>query len=149
MEAILAILLGVGLTGIFTFAVLPFMLETKLVWFLAYVKNPLCRLLGFYGLRRAKRHRILLNMLNHRLNLLIMLSLTFALLTSCASPNVGPKPDVTPVAVSNTATRAEIKNTRVHIKEARARIKEAQIHEAKGDTALEKADDLINQMLKK
>jgi hypothetical protein len=71
------------------------------------------------------------------------------LLVGCASPTVGPKPNITPVAVSNTATRTSIKQTRASIQQARSRIKEAQAHEAKGNTALEKADNLLNQILKK
>ena len=71
-------------------------------------------------------------------------------LSSCATKSVvGPKPNTAPVAASNAATRASIIKTRAKIKATRDSLKEAQAHEAKGATALEKADDLLTKMLKK
>lgn len=66
--------------------------------------------------------------------------LPILLLTACASTTVGPKPDIQPVVVSNKATR-------VSIKKAKASITEAQMKEAEGDTALERAHSLLNQVL--
>lgn len=66
--------------------------------------------------------------------------LSILLLTACASTIVGPKPDIQPVVVSNKATR-------VSIKKAKASITEAQMKEAEGDTALERAHSLLNQVL--
>ena len=71
-------------------------------------------------------------------------------LSSCAVPTkVGPKPNIAPVSTANAATRARIAKTREGIKQVRSSIKESRMHAAKGATSLEKADDLLNQMLKK
>lgn len=73
---------------------------------------------------------------------LLVVTLLPCFLASCsAPPHVGPMPDARPAAVSNTATRAELKATR-------SRIKVAKAHAAQGATALEKAGNLITQMLK-
>ena len=64
-----------------------------------------------------------------------------AFLPACAmNTTVGPKPNVTPVTVSNKATRASIKK-------ARSSIKTAQMKQAEGDTALEKAHNYLSQLL--
>lgn len=76
-----------------------------------------------------------------KLNFLAVV-LTAATLISCANPQVGQKPTTAAVTTSNEATRQRVRV-------ARSKIKEAQQHEAKGATALEKADNLLNQMLKK
>jgi uncharacterized protein YcfL len=72
----------------------------------------------------------------------ILSAILAVILAGCAAPQVGPTPNIQPVKASNTATRASIKA-------ARSRIHEAKIHAAKGATALEKANDLLSQMLKK
>jgi hypothetical protein len=69
-------------------------------------------------------------------------------LIGCASPQVGPKPDTAPVSTSNAATRASITQSQAKIQQSRDQYRQAKIHGAKGATALEKADDLISQMLK-
>ncbi len=70
-----------------------------------------------------------------------LFSLLAIFLTACAATGpVGPKPDVTPVKVSNKATRTSIKK-------ARTSIKQAQLKQAEGDTALERAHSLLDQVL--
>lgn len=68
---------------------------------------------------------------------LIIIALFFI---GCATAPVGPKPNVTPITVSNKATRASIKKVRTSIKTA-------QMKQAEGDTALEKAHSYLNQLL--
>jgi hypothetical protein len=79
----------------------------------------------------------------------ILLAFATLLLIGCATPQVGPKANTTPVSTSNANTRAGITRTRASISRTRASIKTSQEHAAKGASALEKADSLITQMLKK
>jgi hypothetical protein len=70
----------------------------------------------------------------------VLLLLPLLIFTACASTQVGPKPDVSPVRTSNKATRTSIKK-------AQTSIHEAQVKAAEGDTALEKAHNYLNQLL--
>lgn len=79
----------------------------------------------------------------------ILVAILAGFLAGCATPQVGPKPNIAPVSTSNAATRVGIKQTRASIKQARDSIKESQVHAAEGATALEKANGILDQMLKK
>lgn len=73
----------------------------------------------------------------------IYCALALLIVTGCAQvPQVGHKPNIIPVAKSNTATRASIKQTRTHIKEARDKQNESL-------SALEKADKNLTRLLGK
>jgi hypothetical protein len=81
----------------------------------------------------------------------ILLLIATNLVIGCAQtvPKVGPTPSTVPVSTSNAATRAAIKRTQTSIYKTREDLKQSRIHAAKGATSLEKADDLLSQMLKK
>jgi hypothetical protein len=82
------------------------------------------------------------------MKLRFLIALWPVLVMGCQSTAVvGPKPQTAPVSASNAATRQGIQQTRTKIQQTRAAIKDAQLHEAKGATALEKADDLLTQMI--
>jgi hypothetical protein len=146
MQSVFEIMLWTGLFGIAVFAIIPFLINTRFADFLSHAKNPVCQFFGLYGLRRAKRYRILLTLLSRRLHQTTMLAFLF-FLVSCAAPAV-PTPSTRSAVTSNAAARTNIKKTKDQISKARSQLKDSQIHAASGATHLERAMAGLDQLLK-